>query len=103
MGTVFAMSKECKISEKSKAEVLASKDIVSIGAVGLPQNGIVFEKHEGWDNENNSLALEKGVQGKGGHLMIGHAIHQINEILSVKEIVKKLVPEGGFEPTTHGV
>ena len=97
LGTVFAMSKECRISEKSKALVLASKKIVPIETVGLPQNGIVFEKHEGWDNDNNSLALEKGVEGTGGHLMIGHAIHQINEILSIEEIVKKLVPVDGFK------
>ena len=97
LGTPFAMSKECKISEKSKALVLANKNIVPIDTVGLPQNGIVFEKHEGWDNDNNSLALEKGVEGTGGHLMIGHAIHQINEILSVEDIVKNLVPEGGFK------
>ena len=96
LGTLFAMSKECKINIESKARALASKNIIHIVTNGLPQNGIVFQETEEWDNDNNSRGLELGVNGEGGHLFIGQGIEQVSEILSVEDIVKKLIPEDGF-------
>ena len=91
-GTVFAMSKESKICEENK-HILVSKtseDIERMPSDRSGQNAVIFKPHEGWDNGNNSKSLEKGVEGKGGHLFIGHGIDNINEVLSVSEIVSRL-------------
>jgi len=90
LGTIFAMSEESKICPENKNNLLFNKQVEKIGNVGLKQNAVVFEKHTEWDNENNSVSLEKGVLGKGGHIFIGHAIKEVHEILSVENIVKKL-------------
>lgn len=93
LGTIFAMSKESKMCIENKVKLVfkKSKDIESMRKSGmLGQNAIVFEKYEDWDNENNSRSLERGIRGEGGHVFMGHGIEQINEILSVSEIVNRL-------------
>lgn len=92
LGTVFAMSKESKLCIENKIKLLSknTEDLQKIKSPGLSQNGIVFQKHEDWDNENNSVSLEKGISGTGGHVFVGHGIDQITQILSVAEIVDRL-------------
>ena len=97
LGTVFAMSKESKICYENKVELLSksSSEIERIRAPGKApdstgKNSIIFQTHKGWDDDNNTKSLEKGVDGKGGHLFVGHGISNINEVLSVAEIVERL-------------
>lgn len=95
LGTIFALSKESRLCIENKVKLLfkSSKDIEEMEARGLGQNAIIFEQHEGWDNENHSKSLEKGISGTGGHVFMGHGIDNIKEILSVSEIVAKLTQD----------
>lgn len=92
IGTIFALSKESKIDSETKEALISktSKDIRAIGRSGLGLNAIVLKEHHGPDDDNFSKSLELGVKGAGGHLYIGHGINQVDEILSVSEIVKRL-------------
>jgi nitronate monooxygenase len=92
IGTMFALSKESKVDAETKQALISktSKDITAIGKSGLGLNAIVIKEHDGPDDDNFSQSLEIGVRGAGGHLYIGHGINQVNEILSVSDIVKRL-------------
>jgi NAD(P)H-dependent flavin oxidoreductase YrpB (nitropropane dioxygenase family) len=92
IGTLFALSKESKVDFKTKEMLMLknSEDITAIGRTGLGLNAIVIKEHDGPDDDNFSQSLEIGVKGAGGHLYIGHGINQVNEILSVSDIVKRL-------------
>lgn len=92
IGTAFAMSRESKISIESKKRLLSAtkEDVKPLDSGGVDQNAIIFDKYPGKDNDNNTLSLEHGVAGKGGHVFVGYGIDQINEILSVAEIVNRL-------------
>ena len=92
IGTIFALSSESKVDPETKQLLISktSKDITVIGKSGLGLNAIVIKEHDGPDDDNFSHSLEIGVKGAGGHLYIGHGINQVNEILSVSDIVKRL-------------
>jgi nitronate monooxygenase len=93
IGTIFALSKESKIDSKTKEALISksSEDISAIRKSGLGLNAIVLKEHSEPDDDNFSKSLELGVRGAGGHLYIGHGINQVNEILSVPDIVKRLI------------
>ncbi len=92
IGTMFALSKESKIDIKTKEALISktSEDIRALGRTGLGLNAIVFKDHKGPDDDNFSQSLDLGVRGAGGHLYVGHAINNIDQILSVEEIVSRL-------------
>jgi nitronate monooxygenase len=92
IGTIFALSRESKIDPETKQALISktSQDITVMGKSGLGLNAIVIKEHDGPDDDNFSQSLEIGVKGAGGHLYIGHGINQVNEILSVSDIVKRL-------------
>lgn len=91
IGTLFAVSKECAISEETKQKIL-SKTVERF--TDTNQNAIIFSKgiEEFDNNHTNSLSL--GIKNpKHGHVFVGKAIEQITEIKSVKQIVSELVYE----------
>jgi NAD(P)H-dependent flavin oxidoreductase YrpB (nitropropane dioxygenase family) len=92
LGTVFAISEESCIDRDVKIQLTqkTSSDIQLMDTSNLKQNGIIFSKYNGVDNENNSRSLELGVNGFGGHVFVGHGIRHINEVLPVAEIVNRL-------------
>lgn len=93
IGTLFALSKESSISDEIKLKLIENKNNVSkiIGFNGH-QNAISFSKIEGEKNTNNTKNLINGLTtGNGGHIFVGHGIQNVDEILSVEEIVQSLV------------
>ena len=101
VGTLFAVSKESKISEETKMKMLAynKEQMDIIHADTLPQNAIVFSSFDEEDDNNNTRSLYSGIKGTGGHIFAGKGITKINEFLSIREIAEKLVPVVGLEPT----
>lgn len=101
IGTLFAVSKESKISEETKMKMLSyNKDQLDVlKADNLPQNAIVFSKFNEEDDNNNTRSLYAGIRGDGGHIFAGKGITKINELLSIREIAERLVPVVGLEPT----
>ena len=101
IGTLFAVSKESRISEETKMKMLSyNKDHLDVlKADNLPQNSIVFSKFNEEDDNNNTRSLYAGIRGDGGHIFAGKGITKINELLSIREIAERLVPTVGLEPT----
>ena len=91
IGTLFAVSKECSISEETKQTILG-RSIERFEDTS--QNAIIFSKDvEEFDN-NHTNSLTIGIQSpKNGHVFVGKAIESITEIKSVKQIVRELVNE----------
>lgn len=91
IGTLFAVSKECKISNDTKQTILG-KSVERFKDTN--QNAIIFSKGiEEFDN-NHTNSLTKGIQSPNeGHVFVGKAIETITEIKSVKQIVSELVNE----------
>lgn len=91
IGTMFAFSKECKISTITKERIVNGNYQLTNNIKGRPQNGIVFEIDNEIDDRNNTNSLIKGVNGQGGHLFVGCGVNDIKSIRSIKEIVDDLV------------
>lgn len=101
IGTLFALSKESIISEKTKRAVIESKQISKIKSGSMKQNAVIVGNYDGGNDSrdrnvseafktNNTGGLRSAVRGNDGHLFIGKGIENVNEILSVDDIVKKL-------------
>lgn len=93
IGSLFAISKESKVSPEVKNKILRStlSDISTRGPLNLQG---VFSDLEKDDDNNLTRTLSVGIKdpSKGG-IFMGHAIDHITEILSVKDIVKNLIQE----------
>lgn len=93
IGTLFAMSKESKISQISKEKLITidkRKKKNQLGSGMMLKNAIVFKELKN-DNENRTESLRKGIQNlDDGLIYIGSAILNIKEILTIEEIVKIL-------------
>ena len=91
IGTLFALSKECKISKETKQELLG-KSVERFKDTN--QNAVIFSQgiEEFDNNHTNSLTLGIHSPNKG-HVFVGTAIKTVTEIKSVKQIVSELVNE----------
>jgi hypothetical protein len=95
IGTLFAMSRESKISELSKKQIIESKklNLSDRGKNTIDQNAIVFKEATN-DNGNRTASLKKGIQDlTSGLVFVGTAISTVSDILSIEEIVKKLTTD----------
>jgi hypothetical protein len=93
IGTMFAMSAESSVPEVTKKALLekTSADITRTQQ-GRSQRAIMFGAQPADDDENNTPGLIAGLRtGTAGHIFIGNAITEIQEILPVDTIVKKLM------------
>ena len=93
IGTMFAMSAESSVPEATKRALLekTSADITRTQQ-GRSQRAIMFGTEKFQDDENNTAGLEKGLRtGTTGHIFMGNAISEIQDILPVDTIVKKLM------------
>ena len=95
MGTIFSVTEESSISYAVKLKMIQSsiKDIVTI--TKNEKNALLLEKSID-DNKDDPLEnftqhLKKGVKGQGGLVYMGHGIEDVSEILSVNELVSRLV------------
>jgi NAD(P)H-dependent flavin oxidoreductase YrpB (nitropropane dioxygenase family) len=95
IGTLFAASKECRISTETKLKMIAatSRDIQRMSQ-GAPQNALIFKEIEN-DHFNNTKGLVTGITdpGAGGHVFAGTGIDYITEILPVADIIQNLVKD----------
>jgi NAD(P)H-dependent flavin oxidoreductase YrpB (nitropropane dioxygenase family) len=95
IGSLFAMTKESKIDNTVKEKMLLANTNEKITNGNF--NGISFspitELHK---NYNFSTGLIAGVTGQGGHVYIGNGISNINEIVTVKQLVQRLVNESSM-------
>lgn len=93
IGTLFAMSEESRIPKEVKLTLLekTKKDIIKVNGT---HRGIMFSSITEHSNDNLDKSLVKGIEtGKEGHINMGNAILNINEILPVKDIVATLVKD----------
>ena len=91
IGTLFAMSKESSVSIETKNKLLklTNNDIGRL-ANGARQRAVIFDEQSS-DDFNNTKGLTLGLKtGTTGHIFVGNALSEINEILSVQEIVDHL-------------
>jgi hypothetical protein len=93
IGTLFALSEESLICQESKLAVINDnrRPLNKMQSESSVQNAFVFSKYNGADNTNNSVSLNLGISGKGGHLFVGEGKKYVNEILPVAEIVARLM------------
>ena len=88
LGTIFAMSKESCVSDKTKNLLLSDKPTITTidrSDVTGHMNGVVFS-----EDDKIGTKLIRGIRGEGGHIFVGDALKSINTVLSVQEIVDKL-------------
>lgn len=91
IGSLFAVSKESKISTDVKRKILEStiSELTVQGSLNL--QGLFFQVLKDDDN-NFTKSLNLGIKNKEkGCVFMGHAIDHITEILSVKDIVDNLL------------
>jgi hypothetical protein len=101
MGTPFALTEESAISYEVKLKLLMKKssDLEKITAKN--RNAIIFDREQYSNNdenasisfhhENASISLKNGVENKGGHVYMGHALDNIDEIVNVKQLIDNIV------------
>lgn len=91
IGTLFAVSKECAISEETKQKILG-KSIERFKDTN--QNAIIFSQGIDEFDNNHTNSLTMGIRSPDkGHVFVGKAIETITEIKTVKQIVSELVNE----------
>jgi NAD(P)H-dependent flavin oxidoreductase YrpB (nitropropane dioxygenase family) len=101
IGTLFAVSKESSISHETKLKMVSSStdDLVYL-PIKKPedpnydgkQKALFFSDYENKTNDiRNRNGLMLGIKNQGGHVYAGNGINKINEILSVQEIVSRLI------------
>ncbi len=91
IGSLFAASKESAVSESVKLKIIASSasDLQRKGERNL--RGL-FSNVVSGDNANLTRTLARGIRDvDDGGIFIGNAVDHITEILSVQEIVNRLV------------
>ena len=91
IGTLFALSKESSIADTVKDKLLQStSDDICRLKTGARQRAVIFDEQSA-DDFNNTNGLMLGLKtGTKGHIFVGNALSEINEILTVQEIVDHL-------------
>lgn len=96
IGSLFAVSKESKISLEVKQKILEStlSDVSTLG--NLNHQGLFFDLLSE-DDVNMTRSLASGIKNKDrGCVFMGHAIDHITKILTVKDIVNKLMYDSTY-------
>ena len=99
IGTLFAVSQESKISQNTKLKMISDKS----STLEKPNNSWKRYMHIGkfHSNDDNNMTnnLLSAVDGKEGIIYIGEGIKNVNSILTVEQIVQRLMaPAQGIEP-----
>lgn len=97
IGTLFALSLESPIPIENKKKIIRfnSSNIQKIGTMN--QNAIVF-KTSSVDDKNNTVSLMNGLNDiTTGLIFIGNGIDEVCEIISVEQLVKKLIKDLQYE------
>lgn len=92
IGTLLAVSKECKISNETKLKMIesTSNDIKKFNN-GAVQNALIFTEIAN-DTFNHTQGLEQGIAGtSSGHIFAGTGIDHISEIRPVSDIIDDLI------------
>ena len=92
IGTLLAVSKECKISNETKLKMIesTSNDIKRF-STGAPQNALIFTEIAN-DTFNHTQGLEQGIAGtSSGHIFMGTGIDCVSAIRSVSDIINDLI------------
>jgi len=92
IGTLLAVSKECKISTETKLKMIesTSNDIKRFNT-GASQNALIFAEIAN-DTFNHSHGLEQGISSTfSGHIFAGIGIDHISEIRPVSDIINDLI------------
>lgn len=91
IGTLFALSKESKIVESTKKAMIENKKLSKLDSGSMKQNAIVFDTNIQTSDANNTDGLLNSISGNGGsHIFCGTGISEVNNILPVSAIVKRL-------------
>ncbi len=91
IGTLFALSEESSIPYEVKMRLLekTKEDLVKVGNT---HRGVMFSSVTEHSNNNLDKSLVVGVStGQQGHINIGNAISEINEIRPLKDIVEEIM------------
>ena len=95
MGTAFSVTTESKIVAEVKQQMISVSSIQKIN--GSEKNGIQFSSVKTAPTDLNfNESLRMGIAGTGGHIYAGEALFDITEVMSVSELVSKLVSESSF-------
>ena len=101
IGTLFAVSKESSIADETKLRMVSSSssDLIYL-PVSKPedpnydgkQKALFFSEYSDKRNDiRNRNGLMLGVKNQGGHVYAGDGIDKVDEVLTVQEIVNRLV------------
>jgi len=94
IGSLFALSKESCIPEKTKLALLNKEKTFIKNKKNNIKNAIVFSDIDNRkDDLNNTKSLILGIKGNGtiGHVYAGTAVKNIKEIKPLKQIVEELI------------
>ncbi len=95
IGSLFAASKESAVADSVKRKIIASssRDLQTMGAHKL--RGL-FSSVQSDDDANLTKTLRRGMRDADrGGVFMGNAIDHITEVLSVQDIVNRLVARPG--------
>ncbi|MGZ4850079.1 MAG: nitronate monooxygenase [Candidatus Bathyarchaeia archaeon] len=93
IGTLFAASVESCLSQETK-EKMVQAEFAHVKEKTHPEkNSLVFKHLPKTSDLNHTLSLKLGIKRPdlGGHIYCGAGVDNINSILTLKEIVQKLV------------
>lgn len=101
MGSAFALTKESRINNETKNKILKSTSNDLIKFLDTKHNAFIIDgnsKHTNNSNldSNRTNSLILGIENLGGHVYMGQAIDKINDLLTVDELVKKLVANSKY-------
>jgi NAD(P)H-dependent flavin oxidoreductase YrpB (nitropropane dioxygenase family) len=96
IGTAFALTKESPIVDEVKYKLI-KKNSLDIEKI-YNKNAIIFDKNQIIDQDdlNGTSGLRLGVRNQGGHVYMGNALNNINEIITVQELVNNLTKDSKF-------
>lgn len=91
IGSLFAASKESAVADSVKRKIIASSSS-DLQAMGRHKLRGLFSSVQSDDNANLTKTLRRGVRDADrGGVFMGNAIDHITEVLSVQDIVNRLV------------
>jgi hypothetical protein len=101
VGTLFAASRESSLSNEAKQQIIKANSSTLTRLTDTNQNSLLLDVNfkaamptaeTDWNRQNH---LDQGLRGNGteGLLYIGAGVDHVNEVKSVKDIVKYLVSE----------
>ena len=99
IGTLFAVSQESKISYATKLKMIQNESMMFHQRIYNWKRYIQIGNLEQNDDYNMTNNLLSAVNGNDGIVYAGKGIESVNSILTVEQIIKKLMaPAQGIEP-----